>query len=64
MNSKHYPEKFEIEAFKRVADRGHTVSRVATCLDITTPRSLYAWIKKLGPDSFTNKEQSEVQADS
>ncbi|HHO0227033.1 TPA: IS3 family transposase, partial [Shigella flexneri] len=31
-------------------------------LDITT-HSLYAWIKKYGPDSSTNKEQSDAQAE-
>lgn len=34
----------------------------ATRLDITT-HSLYAWIKKYGPDSSTNKEQSDAQAE-
>jgi transposase len=33
-----------------------------TRLDITT-HSLYAWIKKYGPDSSTNKEQSDAQAE-
>ncbi|WP_256853800.1 IS3 family transposase, partial [Pantoea sp. Fr+CA_20] len=39
-----------------------SVSSVATRLDITT-HSLYAWIKKYGPDSSTNKEQSDAQAE-
>ncbi len=43
-------------------DRGYSVSSVATRLDITT-HSLYAWIKKYGPDSSTNKEQSDAQAE-
>ncbi|WP_257606745.1 transposase, partial [Escherichia coli] len=34
----------------------------ATRLDITT-HSLYAWIKNYGPDSSTNKEQSDAQAE-
>jgi transposase len=45
MSSKRYPEEFKIEAVKQVVDRGHSVSSVATRLDITT-RSLYVWIKK------------------
>ncbi|EKS55297.1 transposase IS3/IS911 family protein [Citrobacter freundii ATCC 8090 = MTCC 1658 = NBRC 12681] len=53
MSSKRYPEEFKIEAVKQVVDRGHSVSGVATRLDITT-HSLYAWIKKYGPDSSTN----------
>ncbi|TBL82815.1 IS3 family transposase [Hafnia alvei] len=62
MSSKRYPEEFKIEAVKQVVDRGHSVSSVATRLDITT-HSLYAWIKKYGPDSSTNKEQSDAQAE-
>ncbi|MGV3794659.1 IS3 family transposase [Citrobacter portucalensis] len=62
MSSKRYPEEFKIEAVKQVVDRGYSVASVATRLDITT-HSLYAWIKKYGPDSSTNKEQSDVQAE-
>lgn len=50
-----------MEAVKQVVDRSHSVSSVATRLDITT-HSLYAWIKKYGPDSSTNKEQPDAQA--
>ncbi|WP_409932336.1 transposase, partial [Salmonella enterica] len=28
-----------------------------------TTHTLYAWIKKYGPDSSTNKEQSDAQAE-
>ena len=62
MSGKRYPEEFKIEAVKQVVDRGHSVSSVATRLDITT-HSLYAWIKNYGPDSSTNKEQSDAQAE-
>ncbi|MEX5409578.1 IS3 family transposase [Atlantibacter hermannii] len=62
MSGKRYPEEFKIEAVKQVVDRGHSVSSVATRLDITT-HSLYAWIKKYGPDSSPNKEQSDAQAE-
>lgn len=41
MSSKRYPEEFKIEAVKQVVERGHSVSSVATRLDITT-HSLYA----------------------
>ncbi|EBZ7420620.1 IS3 family transposase [Salmonella enterica subsp. enterica serovar Bonariensis] len=61
-SGKRYPEEFKIEAVKQVVDRGYSVSSVATRLDITT-HSLYAWIKKYGPDSSTNKEQSDAQAE-
>ena len=62
MSVKHYPEEFKIEAVKQVVDRSYSVSRVATRLDITT-HSYYGWIKKYGPDSSTNKEQSDAQAE-
>ncbi|WP_110093710.1 IS3 family transposase [Enterobacter sp. R4-368] len=61
MSGKRYPEEFKTEAVKQVVDRGYSVASVATRLDITT-HSLYAWIKKYGPDSSTNKEQSDAQA--
>ncbi|BED46673.1 hypothetical protein VEE63_28510 [Escherichia coli] len=61
MSGKRYPEEFKIEAVKQVVDRGYSVASVATRLDITT-HSLYSWIKKYGPDSSTNKEQSDAQA--
>ncbi|PHH04698.1 IS3 family transposase [Leclercia adecarboxylata] len=62
MSGKRYPEEFKTEAVKQVVDRGHSVSSVATRLDITT-HSLYAWIKKYGPESSTHKEQSDAQAE-
>nr|WP_255411162.1 IS3 family transposase [Enterobacter cloacae complex sp. ECNIH14] len=62
MSCKRYPEEFKTEAVKQVVDRGYSVTSVATRLDITT-HSLYAWIKKYGPDSSTNKEQSDAQAE-
>ena len=61
MSGKRYPEKFKTEAVKQVINRGHSVSSVATRLHITI-HSLYAWIKN-GPDSSTNKEQSDAQAE-
>ncbi len=41
MSGKRYPEEFKIEAVKQVVDLIHSVSSVATRLDITT-HSLYA----------------------
>ena len=62
MSGKRYPEEFKTEAVKQVVDRGYSFASVATRLDITT-HSLYAWIKKYGPDSSTNKEQSDAPAE-
>jgi transposase len=61
MSGKRYPEEFKIEAVKQVVDRGYSVSSVATRLDITTQP--LRWIKKYGPDSSNNKEQSDAQAE-
>ncbi len=36
MRGKRYYEEIKIEAVKQVVDRGHSVSSVATRLDITT----------------------------
>jgi len=54
MSCKRYPEEFKINAVKQVIDLGHSVSCVATRLDITT-HSLYGWIKKYGPESSTDR---------
>lgn len=62
LSGKRYPEGFNIVAVKQVVDRNHSVSSVATRLDITT-HSLYAWIKAYGSDSSSNKEQSDAQAE-
>lgn len=62
MSGKRYPAEFKIEAVKQVVERGHSVSSVAKRLDITT-HSLYAWMKKYGPDSPTHNAQSDVQAE-
>lgn len=60
MSGKRYPKAFKIKAVKQVIERGHSVSSVATHLDITT-HSLYARIKKYGSNSSTNKEIKSSQ---
>ncbi|MFP5585010.1 transposase [Salmonella sp. 741265085_HSA] len=60
MSGKRYPEEFKIEAVRQVVERGHSVSSVATHLDITT-HSLYARIKQYGSNSSTNKEIKSSQ---
>ena len=62
MSGKRYPEEFKIEAVKQVVDRGHSISDVAKRLDVTT-HSLYAWVKKFGPDSKQNNELSDAEAE-
>ena len=62
MSSKRYPEEFKIEAVKQVVDRGHSVADVAGRLGMTT-HSLYAWIKKYGPDSVEHNAKADDQAE-
>jgi transposase len=62
MSRKRYPEELKIEAVKQVTDRGYSVADVARRLDVTT-HSLYAWIKKYGPDSVENQIRTEEQAE-
>lgn len=62
MSGKRYPEEFKQEAVKQVVDRGHSVADVAKRLDITT-HSLYAWVKKYGPDSKQHNELCDAQAE-
>ncbi len=44
MSGKCYPEAFKIKVVEQIIERSHSVSSVATRLDITI-HSLYAWIK-------------------
>ena len=64
MSRKRYPDEFKMEAVKQVIDRGHSVADVAGRLGMTT-HSLYAWIKKYGPDSAKHQvlaaEQAEIR---
>lgn len=62
MSNKRYPEEFKIEAVKQVTDRGHRVAEVACRLGVTT-HSLYAWIKKYGPDSHEYQARADEQAE-
>ncbi|WP_462173390.1 IS3 family transposase [Pseudoalteromonas xiamenensis] len=62
MSGKRYPEEFKIEAVKQVVDRGHSIADVAKRLDITT-HSLYAWVKKYGPDNKQYNDLSEARAE-
>ncbi len=57
MSHERYPEQFKIEAVKQV-----TVADVAQRLGTTT-HSLYAWIKRYGPDSEEYLQQSAESAE-
>ena len=62
MSSKRYPEEFKIEAVRQVTVRGHSVVEVASRLGTTT-HSLYAWIKKYGPNAESYRAKSDEQAE-
>jgi len=62
MNAKRYPEEFKLEAVKQVTVAGHSVAEVANRLGMTA-HSLYAWIKRYGPDAETYRQQSDDTAE-
>ena len=62
MSRKRYPEEFKIEAVKQVTVAGHSVAEVAGRLGMTT-HSLYAWIKRYGPDSDEHKAKADEAAE-
>lgn len=63
MSAKRYPEEFKLSAVRQITEGGYVVSEVARRLDVTVD-SLYAWVKKYGPDAVTyqtkNSEQTEL----
>lgn len=62
MSGKRYPESFKVEAVRQVTERGYSVAEVARRLEMTT-HSLYAWIKRYGPDAERHNAKVEEQAE-
>ncbi len=62
MSNKRYSDEFKIEAVKQVVDHGHSVASVAERLGTTT-HSLYAWIKKFGPDKDRHQADADKDAE-
>jgi transposase len=62
MKGKRYPEEFKIEAVKQVTIGGHSVADVAKRLG-TSSHSLYAWIKRYGPNSEQYQKQANESAE-
>ena len=60
MSNKRYTEEFKIEAVRQIVDRGHSVAETARRLGTTT-HSLYAWMKKYGPDAPEHQERTEAE---
>lgn len=62
MSNKRYPEEFRIEAVRQVTERGHSVAQVASRLGVTT-HSLYAWLKRYGPEAAQHQSKTNDQAE-
>ena len=62
MKQKRYPEEFKIEAVRQIVERGHSVTEVANRLGTTT-HSMYAWIKRYGPNAEANQSLADDQAE-
>ena len=62
MSNNRYPEEFKIETVRQVTDRGYSVAEVADQLGTTT-HSIYAWIKKYGPDAEHHQTKADEQAE-
>jgi transposase len=60
MSSKRYTEEFKVAAVGQVTERGYSVQEVASRLGTTT-HSLYAWMKKYGPDSVEHQAKSAIE---
>ena len=60
MSGKRYTDEFKIEAVRQVTVRGHKVADVAHRLGITT-HSLYAWIRKFGPEAKLHEASSAAE---
>ena len=62
MKGQRYTDAFKQEAVKQVSERGYSVADAAQRLGTTT-HSLYAWIKKYGPDSVEHGAKTDDQAE-
>lgn len=62
MSAKRYPEEFKLAAVRQITEGGYAVSEVARRLDVTVD-SLYAWVKKYGPDAAAYQIKSAEQAE-
>ena len=62
MSNKRYPEEFKIEAVRQITDKGYSVADVSRRIDVSV-HSLYAWVKKYGPDAEKHEANNEEQAE-
>lgn len=62
MSGKRYPEEFKIAAVRQITEGGYAISEVARRLDVTVD-SLYAWVRKYGPDAAEHQAKTAEQAE-
>ena len=62
ISKKQYPDEVKLEAVKPVIDAGNSAADVAGRLGMIT-HSLYAWLRKFGPDSREHIAKSGDQAE-
>ena len=60
ISNKRYNEEFKKEAIRQAVDRGYSGAEVAHRLGVT-PQSIYAWIKKFGPNAEEHQQQVDVE---
>ena len=62
ISNNRYPEEFKVEAVRQITDKGYSVADVSRRLDVSV-HSLYAWVKKYGPEAEKYAAQTEEQAE-
>lgn len=62
MSGKRYPEEFKLAAVRQITESGYSVYDVAKRLDITSD-SLYAWVRRYGPEAAKYQMKSTEQAE-
>ena len=60
-NESRFTEEFKTQAVKQVTEQGYSVASVSDRLGMST-HSLYAWIKKYGPQASHHQEDSDPEA--
>jgi len=62
MSGKRYPEEFKLAAVRQITEGGYSVYDVAKRLDVTSD-SLYAWVRRYGPDAAKYQTKATEQAE-
>ena len=54
--------KIWVEPVRQITDKGYSVADVSRRIDVSV-HSLYAWVKKYGPDAEKHEANNEEQAE-